>query len=83
VGLHLSPNQLRYRGTVISTRERLRDHCAYFDAHLSTAPRIEIDGREVVEAIFVHPAAWHAYPLTRQARSYMDRFSRGSAVPSH
>lgn len=79
VGLHLSPNQLRYRGTVISTRERLRDHCAYFEVHLSTAPRIDIDGREVVEAIFIPPAAWQAYPLTRQARRYIRRFSLESA----
>lgn len=82
VGLHLNANQLRYRGTVLNTRERLRDHCAYFDVHLSKAPRIEIDGREVVEAIFVPPAAWHAYPLTHQARSYMHRFSRESALLS-
>lgn len=84
VGLHLSPNQLRYRGTVISTRERLRDHCAYFEVRLNTAPRIEIDGREVVDAIFAAPCDWEAHPLTRQAREYMTRYySGGSELTSH
>jgi len=80
VGLGLYSNQLRYRGTVLSSREHLRDHCAYFEAHLDSAPRIEIDAREVVEAIFVAPAAWSNLPLSRQVRTYLQRWGDPSTA---
>ena len=78
VGLHIYPNQLRYRGTVISTREHLRDHCAYFDVDLKQRPRIDVDAREVVDAVFVAPGDWDTYPLARQVRTYLRRYYEGS-----
>ena len=74
VGLHVLPNQLRYRGTVVSRRDYLRDHCSYFDLHLDTRPPIAIDGREVVAAVWAAPHERRTYPLAHQVRAYLDRY---------
>lgn len=79
VGLRLHSNQLRYCGTVVSHRDYLRDHCAYFEVHLGQTPQITIDGREVVAAVFAGPGEWHHYPLAHQVRTYLERFYKGPA----
>jgi len=78
VGVGLYPNQLRYCGTVVSDRDRLRDHCTYFEVHLAEPPGIVIDGREVVAALFTGPGEWDDYPLAYQVRTYIDQFWTGT-----
>jgi ADP-ribose pyrophosphatase YjhB (NUDIX family) len=79
VGLRLYPNQLHYCGTVVSQRNYVRDHCAYFEVHLKRSPRIAIDGREVIDAVFAGPGEWEHYPLTHQIRTYLERHRLGPA----
>lgn len=79
VGLKLYPNQLHYCGTVVSDRDYLRDHCVYFEVHLGQMPRITVDGREVVAAVFAGPEEWHHYPLAHQVRTYLERYYNGPA----
>jgi ADP-ribose pyrophosphatase YjhB (NUDIX family) len=74
VGLRLPPNRLRYCGTVVSQRNYVRDHCAYFEAHLQRPPRIHIDGREVVTAVFAAPGQWDRLTLSHQVRTYLERY---------
>ena len=76
VGLRLYPNQLRHCATVVSDRDYLRDHCAYYEVHLERAPRIAIDGREVVAAVFAAAVEWEHLPLAHQARRYIEGFMR-------
>ena len=76
VGIRLYPNQLRYRGTVVSHRDHLRDHCAYFEVHLTPPPEIIIDAREVVAAVFAAPDEWERYPLAHQVRTYLELYHR-------
>ncbi|MEJ2640714.1 MAG: NUDIX hydrolase [Desulfosarcinaceae bacterium] len=71
VGIRLFPNQLCRRGTVVSRRNYLRDHCAYFEVHLEKVPEIRIDGREVVAAVLARPEALSAYPLDHTLRTYL------------
>lgn len=77
LGLRLYPNQLRYCGTVVSDRDHLRDHCAYFEVNLQERPGIDIDAREVVAARFAAPDEWRACPLTYQVRDYLERYYNG------
>jgi 8-oxo-dGTP pyrophosphatase MutT (NUDIX family) len=82
VGIRLVPNQLCRRGTVVSRRNHLRDHCTYFEVQLEKAPSIRIDGREVVAAVLARPEALSTYPLAHSLKTYLKcyRPAPGKAV---
>jgi 8-oxo-dGTP pyrophosphatase MutT (NUDIX family) len=78
VGIAAAPERLRYAREVVHHTDWKEDHSHVFELELDAAPRIAIDGREVVWADFATPDEALARELSVPVRVYLESRSRVS-----
>jgi len=79
VGIAAPPERLRYAREVVHHTDWKEDHSHVFELELDAAPRIAIDGREVVWADFATPDEALARELSVPVRVYLESRSRVSS----
>jgi len=71
VGLELAPGALRVAWEGESFWDWRRDYVTIFEASMDTLPELAPDGREVIEARFIHPLAVLAGPQAPFVEKYL------------
>jgi 8-oxo-dGTP pyrophosphatase MutT (NUDIX family) len=72
VGIAAAPDRLRWVREVVHHTDWKEDHSHVFELELDAAPRVAIDGREVVWAGFVTPDEALAHELSLPVRVYLE-----------
>ena len=73
VGICVPPEELRPGITVVSREEHKEDHAHFFELELGAAPKIHIDGREVIWAGFETVPDALQLPLSDPVRQFLER----------
>jgi 8-oxo-dGTP diphosphatase len=71
VGLVVPPEALTLAREMTARWDGRRDHVAIFELHLAARPPLRPDGREIVGAEFMAPAAALAHSLSPFVRAYL------------
>jgi 8-oxo-dGTP diphosphatase len=71
VGLDIAPDALRLAQEMTALWDWRHDHVAIFELRLATRPRLRPDGREIVAAEFMAPAAVLAGEISPFVRAYL------------
>ncbi len=71
VGIEVPAAALRYAREIVWRVAHAEDHVHLFELHLEEAPRLRVDGREVVWAEFLAPEEAIARGLTEYVRRYL------------
>jgi 8-oxo-dGTP diphosphatase len=71
VGLEIAPEALTLAHEMTALWDWRRDHVAIFELRLTTPPRLRLDGREIVAAEFMPPAAVLAGEISPFVRAYL------------
>jgi 8-oxo-dGTP diphosphatase len=71
VGLDIAPDALQLAREMTALWDWRRDHVAIFELRLAARPRLRLDGREIVGAEFMAPAAVLAGEISPFVRAYL------------
>jgi 8-oxo-dGTP pyrophosphatase MutT (NUDIX family) len=77
VGVAVDPGRLRFVRTVVHDSDYKEDHTHLFELEMGELPRLELDGREVVEAEWMTLEQALARELTTPARAYLEALAHG------
>jgi 8-oxo-dGTP pyrophosphatase MutT (NUDIX family) len=72
VGIGVEAADLHFVREIPTTFEFKRDRCSFFEVELHARPEVHVDGREVVWAGFMPPAAALKTPLAPPVREYLE-----------
>lgn len=78
VGLIVAPEALALAQEMTVLWDWRRDHVAIFELRLGARPALQVDGREIVAAEFIAPAAALAGELPPFERSYLEARRAGA-----
>lgn len=76
VGIAAAPDRLRWVREVVHHTDWKEDHSHVFELELDAAPRVAVDGREVVWAGFATPDEALAGELSVPVRVYLESRSK-------
>jgi 8-oxo-dGTP diphosphatase len=72
VGVVAPVEAFRFVREIVAWWDNRRDHVSMFELRLGAAPRLSPDGREIVSAAFMPPAAVLALPISPFVRAYLE-----------
>jgi 8-oxo-dGTP diphosphatase len=71
-GVAAAADAFRFIGEIVAWWDNRRDHVSMFELRLAAQPKVQPDGREIVSAAFMPPAAVLALPISPFVRAYLE-----------